>query len=70
MESESFASVWDAIEATPEAAAEMKRRSAITRALQEHLTSAGMIEPQACGALHYVGMPVAVASTCKLAKDL
>lgn len=47
MESESFASVWDAIEATPEAAAEMKRRSAIMRALQEHITSAGMTEPQA-----------------------
>lgn len=47
MESESFTSVWDAIEATPEAAAEMKRRSAIMRALQEHIASAGITEPQA-----------------------
>lgn len=47
MKSQSFASVWDAIEATPEAAAEMKRRSAIMMALQEHITSAGMTEPQA-----------------------
>lgn len=47
MKSKSFASVWDAIESTPEAAAEMKRRSAIMMALQEHITSAGMTEPQA-----------------------
>ncbi|MEO5793722.1 MAG: XRE family transcriptional regulator [Rhodoferax sp.] len=47
MESESFASVWDAIEATPEAAAEMKRRSTIMMALQEHITRAGMTETQA-----------------------
>ena len=47
MKSDSFASVWDAIEVTPEAAAEMKRRSAIMMRLQEHITSAGMTEPQA-----------------------
>jgi predicted XRE-type DNA-binding protein len=47
MKSKFFASVWDAIEATPEAAAEMKRRSAIMMALQEHITSAGMTELQA-----------------------
>lgn len=51
MESEPFTSVWDAIEATPEAAAEMKRRSAIMIALQEHITSASMSEPQAAEVL-------------------
>lgn len=48
---ESFASVWDAIEATPDAAAEMKRRSTIMMALQEHITSIGMTEPQAANML-------------------
>ena len=47
IESESFASVWDALETTLEAAAEMKRSSAIMMALQEHITSVGMTEPQA-----------------------
>ena len=47
MESKSFASVWDAIEATPEAAAELKRRSAMMMALQEHITSVGMTELEA-----------------------
>lgn len=47
MESEPFASVWDAIETTPEAAAEMKRRSDLMTALQKHITSAGMTKPQA-----------------------
>lgn len=47
MESDFFANVWDVIEATPEAVAEMKRRSAIMMALQEHITSAGMTETQA-----------------------
>ena len=42
-----FVSVWDAIEVTPEAAAEMKRRSAIMMALQEHITSVGMTELEA-----------------------
>jgi predicted XRE-type DNA-binding protein len=47
MKSESFANVWDAIEAAPEAAAEMKRRLGIMATLQERITSAGMNEPQA-----------------------
>ncbi len=47
MESESFASVWDAIEAAPEAAAELKRRSAVMMALQEHIASVGMTELEA-----------------------
>lgn len=47
MESEPFDSLWVAIEATPEAAAEMKRRWCIMMTLQEHITSVGMTEPQA-----------------------
>lgn len=39
--------MWDAIEAVPEAAAEMKRRSAIMMALQKNITSAGMTDTQA-----------------------
>ena len=46
-EFETFASVWDAIEDTPEAATEMKRRSAIMMSLQDRITRAGMTEPQA-----------------------
>lgn len=47
MESKSFASVWDAIEATPEAAAQMKLRSAIMMALQKYIASSGMTAPEA-----------------------
>lgn len=46
-EFETFASVWDVIEDTPEAATEMKRRSAIMMSLQDRITRAGMTEPQA-----------------------
>lgn len=46
-EFETFASVWDAIEDTPEAATEMKRRSAIMMSLQDRITRAGMTELQA-----------------------
>jgi predicted XRE-type DNA-binding protein len=47
MSSEQFASVWDAIEDTPEAAENMKLRSSLMMALKEHIARAGMSQAQA-----------------------
>ena len=47
MSNESFASVWDAIENTPEEAQNMKLRSSLMMALKEHLTRTGMSQSQA-----------------------
>jgi len=47
MSNESFASVWDAIEDTPEEAQNMKLRSSLMMALKEHLTRTGMSQSQA-----------------------
>jgi predicted XRE-type DNA-binding protein len=42
-----FASVWDAIEDTPEAAENMKLRSVLLTALKNHLTRTAMSQAQA-----------------------
>ena len=42
-----FASVWDAIEDTPEQAANMKLRSVLMIALKDHITRTGMSQAQA-----------------------
>jgi len=42
-----FASVWDALEDTPAAAANMKLRSGLMCALSEHLRQAGLSQRQA-----------------------
>jgi predicted XRE-type DNA-binding protein len=42
-----FSSVWDAIEDTPEQAANMKLRSALMMALKDHITRTGMSQAQA-----------------------
>jgi len=42
-----FASVWDALEDTPAAAANMKLRSSLMCALSEHLRDAGISQQQA-----------------------
>lgn len=42
-----FASVWDAIEDTPEDAENMKLRSALMSALQSHIKRSGMTQAQA-----------------------
>jgi predicted XRE-type DNA-binding protein len=42
-----FTSVWDAIEDTPEQAANMKLRSVLMTALKDHITRAGMSQAQA-----------------------
>lgn len=47
MTSQKFASVWDAIEDTPEEAENMKLRSVLMTALKNHLTRAGMSQAQA-----------------------
>lgn len=47
MSNERFASVWDAIEDTPEQAENMKLRSALMRALKEHISRAGLSQSQA-----------------------
>ena len=46
MNNQRFASVWDAIEDTPEAAENMKLRSVLLAALKNHLTRTAM--SQAC----------------------
>jgi predicted XRE-type DNA-binding protein len=42
MSNERFDSVWDAIEDTPEEAANMKLRSELMLALKEHIARAGL----------------------------
>lgn len=47
MSDQSFTSVWDAIENTPEEAENMKLRSALMLALKDHLARAGMSQAEA-----------------------
>ncbi|HWX03198.1 helix-turn-helix domain-containing protein [Collimonas sp.] len=47
MSNEKFASVWDAIEDTPEEAENMKLRSGLMMALKEHIVRVGMNQSQA-----------------------
>ena len=47
MSNERFASVWNAIEDTPEEAENMKLRSALMMALKDHITRAGLSQSQA-----------------------
>jgi predicted XRE-type DNA-binding protein len=47
MSNERFASVWDAIEDTPEAAENMKLRSVLMTALKNHLARTEMSQTQA-----------------------
>ena len=47
MSNKKFASVWNAIEDTPEAAENMKLRSALMMALKDHIVRAGLTQAQA-----------------------
>ena len=47
MKKRRFISVWDAIEDTPQQAANMKLRSVLMIALKEHITRQGMSQAQA-----------------------
>lgn len=47
MSNQRFASVWDAIEDTPEEAENMKLRSVLMMALKNHLARTGMSQAQA-----------------------
>ena len=47
MSNETFASVWDATEDTPEEAENMKLRSSLMMALKEHLVRTGLNQSQA-----------------------
>jgi predicted XRE-type DNA-binding protein len=47
MNKQRFASVWDAIEDTPELATNMKLRSVLMIALKDHITRTGMSQAQA-----------------------
>jgi predicted XRE-type DNA-binding protein len=47
MKKQSFTSVWDAIENTPEQAANMKLRSELMIALKDRIARAGMSQAQA-----------------------
>ena len=47
MSKQRFASVWDAIEDTPEEAENMKLRSALMTALREHIARSGMSQARA-----------------------
>ncbi|WP_428852957.1 helix-turn-helix domain-containing protein [Imbroritus primus] len=51
MSKQRFASVWDAIEDTPEAAENMKLRSILMMALANHITRTGMSQAQAAEVL-------------------
>ena len=51
-----FASVWDAIEATPEAAENMKLRSMLMMAIQRHIKDAKLSQAEAA-ALFGVSQP-------------
>jgi predicted XRE-type DNA-binding protein len=50
MNSESFASVWDAIEDTPTQAENMKLRSALMMVLKDHIARSGLTQAQAAKA--------------------
>ncbi|AZR30967.1 helix-turn-helix domain-containing protein [Xanthomonas vasicola] len=47
MTNERFASVWDAIEETPQQAENMKLRSALMMALKDHIAREGLSQSQA-----------------------
>ncbi len=47
MSNEQFASVWDALEDTPEAAENMKLRSSLMMALKAHIARVGLSQAQA-----------------------
>jgi predicted XRE-type DNA-binding protein len=47
MTKQRFSNVWDAIEDTPEQAANMKLRSVLMIALKDHITRAGLSQSQA-----------------------
>ncbi len=51
MSNEQFASVWDAIEETPAAAENMKLRSALMMALEEHIRVQGWTQTEAASQL-------------------
>jgi predicted XRE-type DNA-binding protein len=51
MSNEQFASVWDAIEETPAAAENMKLRSALMMALEEHIRFQGWTQTEAASQL-------------------
>ena len=47
MSNQTYSSVWDAIEDTPEQAQNMKLRSVLMMALKDHITRAGMSQAEA-----------------------
>lgn len=47
MKKQTFASIWDAIEETPEAAANMRLRADLMVAVQRHVAASGLIQAQA-----------------------
>ena len=51
MKTQRFNSVWDAIEDTPEEAANMKARSALIIAMTEHIKRLGLTQAQAAARL-------------------
>lgn len=51
MSRKQFASIWDAIEVTPEAAENMKLRSALLIALTEHIARQGWTQKEAAARL-------------------
>ena len=51
MKSEAFASVWDAIEDTPQAAASMKARSTLMMELSSYIEKQGLTQAQAAALL-------------------
>jgi predicted XRE-type DNA-binding protein len=52
MKNQTFKSVWDAIENTPEESENMKLRTALMRDLQKHIETRGWKQAQAAEAFH------------------
>ena len=58
MSDETFPSVWDAIEDTPEEAASMKLRSALMMAIEDHIRANGWTQQEAARRLHVTQPPI------------
>lgn len=58
MSDEGFASVWDAIEDTPSEAENMKLRSGLMMALEEHISGQGWSQTEAASRLGVTQPPV------------
>ena len=66
MSNQRFASVWDALEDTPEQAENLKLRAVLMRALQDHVTRSSMTHAQAAKCLGVTQQSIAYLMRGKL----